>query len=366
MSEILLKNIYKCYEDGMEAISDFNLEISGKEFVVFVGPSGCGKSTTLRMIAGLEEISRGELWMDGVKINKVKPNHRDIAMVFQNYALYPHMSVYENIAYSMKLKKIPKSEIRKTVEQVSDLLDIRQILESRPGQLSGGQKQRVAIGRAIVRNPKVFLMDEPLSNLDAKLRNKMRKEIHSLYQMLNTTFIYVTHDQIEAMTLGTKIVVMKDGIIQQVASPQELYQYPANVFVAQFIGTPQMNLFDGELIFQEERFYVKIDEMKVPLSDELGEQLSRQNYIGKKVLVGVRPEDVLLDSESEMLLPIEGYELLGAESNIFLKYQNQRISVKTEGNIGVKREDIVGITLNGTKLHFFNPHTMERIIVSPL
>lgn len=235
MAAIELKHVFKKYDDKVTAVNDFNLTIEDKEFVVFVGPSGCGKSTTLRMIAGLEEISSGELWMDGQIMNQVKPNKRNVAMVFQNYALYPHMTVFENIAYSMKLKHITKKEMQKRVSEVAKILDIETILDRKPKELSGGQKQRVAIGRAMVRNPRVFLMDEPLSNLDAKLRNKMRAEIHHLYQMLKTTFIYVTHDQTEAMTLGTKIVVMKDGIVQQVASAEELYRNPANVFVAQFI-----------------------------------------------------------------------------------------------------------------------------------
>ena len=234
MAAIELRHVYKYYEDGVAAVQDFNLEIEKQEFVVFIGPSGCGKSTTLRMIAGLEEISDGKLLMDGKLVNHVKANKRDVAMVFQNYALYPHMSVYDNIAYSLKLNHQSRSQIREEVMRVAQILDIVQILERKPGELSGGQKQRVAIGRAMVRKPKVFLMDEPLSNLDAKLRGKMRAEISELYRMLQTTFIYVTHDQIEAMTLGTKIVVMKEGIVQQIATPKELYQHPANVFVAQW------------------------------------------------------------------------------------------------------------------------------------
>ena len=271
MAAIELRHVYKYYEDGVAAVQDFNLEIEKQEFVVFVGPSGCGKSTTLRMIAGLEEISDGKLLMDGKLVNHVKANKRDVAMVFQNYALYPHMSVYDNIAYSLKLNHQSRSQIREEVMRVAQILDIVQILERKPGELSGGQKQRVAIGRAMVRKPKVFLMDEPLSNLDAKLRGKMRAEISELYRMLQTTFIYVTHDQIEAMTLGTKIVVMKEGIVQQIATPKELYQHPANVFVAQFIGTPQMNLFCGKICFRENRYLLVIDDYEIPLYEEQGQ-----------------------------------------------------------------------------------------------
>ena len=260
MAEIQLKHVYKKYDDGVTAVSDFNLQIEDKEFVIFVGPSGCGKSTTLRMIAGLEEISQGELFIDGKQMNHVLSCDRDIAMVFQNYALYPHMTVAENMAYSMRLKGVSKKDRRKKVEEVAQTLGLSQVLDRKPAELSGGQKQRVAMGRAIVRHPKAFLMDEPLSNLDAKLRNQMRVEIMKLYRQLDTTFIYVTHDQTEAMTLGTKIVVMKAGEIQQIATPEELYNEPANLFVASFIGVPQMNFFHGKCgIDEEKRAVVRVE-----------------------------------------------------------------------------------------------------------
>ena len=245
MAEIELEHVCKTYENGFEAVKDFNLKIADKEFIIFVGPSGCGKSTTLRMIAGLEDISGGELYIDGVKMNDVSASDRDIAMVFQNYALYPHMSVRKNIAYSLKIRGEKKDVIEQKVQEAAEILGLKEVLDRKPGQLSGGQKQRVAMGRAIVRNPKVFLMDEPLSNLDAKLRGQMRVEIASLHHRLESTFIYVTHDQTEAMTLGTRIVVMKDGVVQQVDTPQNLFRYPANQFVAGFIGTPPMNFMDG-------------------------------------------------------------------------------------------------------------------------
>ena len=270
MAEIQLKHVYKKYDDGVTAVSDFNLQIEDKEFVIFVGPSGCGKSTTLRMIAGLEEISQGELFIDGKQMNHVLSCDRDIAMVFQNYALYPHMTVAENMAYSMRLKGVSKKDRRKKVEEVAQTLGLSQVLDRKPAELSGGQKQRVAMGRAIVRHPKAFLMDEPLSNLDAKLRNQMRVEIMKLYRQLDTTFIYVTHDQTEAMTLGTKIVVMKAGEIQQIATPEELYNEPANLFVASFIGVPQMNFFHGKCgIDEEKRAVVRVEGQTFHVSAEL-------------------------------------------------------------------------------------------------
>ena len=265
MANLSLKNINKIYDNGFHAVKDFNMEIEDKEFIIFVGPSGCGKSTTLRMIAGLEDISSGELEIDGKRMNEVEPKDRDIAMVFQNYALYPHMTIYDNMAFSLKIKKTPKDEIDRKVKEAAKILGIENLLKRKPKQLSGGQRQRVAMGRAIVRNPKVFLMDEPLSNLDAKLRVQMRIEISKLHQKLGTTMIYVTHDQTEAMTLGTRIVVMKDGVVQQIDTPQNLYDHPKNLFVAGFIGSPQINLIDVEVIKEEGDVYVKNDYIKLKL-----------------------------------------------------------------------------------------------------
>ena len=356
MAAIELRHVYKYYEDGVAAVQDFNLEIEKQEFVVFVGPSRCGKSTTLRMIAGLEEISDGKLLMDGKLVNHVKANKRDVAMVFQNYALYPHMSVYDNIAYSLKLNHQSRSQIREEVMRVAQILDIVQILERKPGELSGGQKQRVAIGRAMVRKPKVFLMDEPLSNLDAKLRGKMRAEISELYRMLQTTFIYVTHDQIEAMTLGTKIVVMKEGIVQQIATPKELYQHPANVFVAQFIGTPQMNLFCGKICFRENRYLLVIDDYEIPLYEEQGQYFYNKFYIGEEVLVGVRPEDVQVNRTTEkgLALPLAAYELLGGEKNYFFQYGNERIAAVVKNEEIPETGAVYRLQFLPQKLHFFD------------
>lgn len=356
MAAIELRHVYKYYEDGVAAVQDFNLEIEKQEFVVFVGPSGCGKSTTLRMIAGLEEISDGKLLMDGKLVNHVKANKRDVAMVFQNYALYPHMSVYDNIAYSLKLNHQSRSQIREEVMRVAQILDIVQILERKPGELSGGQKQRVAIGRAMVRKPKVFLMDEPLSNLDAKLRGKMRAEISELYRMLQTTFIYVTHDQIEAMTLGTKIVVMKEGIVQQIATPKELYQHPANVFVAQFIGTPQMNLFCGKICFRENRYLLVINDYEIPLYEEQGQYFYNKFYIGEEVLVGVRPEDVQVNRATEkgLALPLAAYELLGGEKNYFFQYGNERIAAVVKNEEIPETGAVYRLQFLPQKLHFFD------------
>lgn len=361
MAEITLKHVYKKYDDGVDAIKDFNLEIGDREFVVFVGPSGCGKSTTLRMIAGLETITDGELYIDGKKVNDVKAADRDIAMVFQNYALYPHMTVEENIGYSLKIAKVPKAERKKKVREIAKMLDIEQVLDRKPGELSGGQKQRVAMGRAIVRKPKAFLMDEPLSNLDAKLRNKMRTEIKTLHHMLQATVVYVTHDQTEAMTLGTKIVVMKDGIIQQVASPKELYENPANIFVAQFIGTPQMNLFEGKLYFIEGKYFLKMDDCSVPLREEVGEELKARGYIGEEVYAGVRPEDIRVVKNGSLCAKIEVYELLGSESYLYFHFQGRKMCAKVSADIPIAVGDTVHFTLLNDKIHFFDSYRGTRI-----
>ena len=276
-------------DQGVVAVQEFNLDIADKEFIVLVGPSGCGKSTTLRMIAGLEEISDGELYIDGKLMNDVAPKDRDIAMVFQNYALYPHMTVYENMAFSLKLRKEKKDVIDKKVREAAEILDITQYLDRKPKALSGGQRQRVAIGRAIVRDPAVFLMDEPLSNLDAKLRNQMRAEIIKLRERINTTFIYVTHDQTEAMTLGDRIVIMRDGYIQQIGTPQEVFNNPRNLFVAGFIGTPQMNFFDAKLTKEQGKYFVELGGVKVALSEEKQQRLAANNVEPQDVTLGVRP-----------------------------------------------------------------------------
>ena len=303
--------------EGVVAVQDFNLEVSDKEFIVLVGPSGCGKSTTLRMIAGLEEISAGELYIDGKLMNDVAPKDRDIAMVFQNYALYPHMTVRENMAFPLKLRKVPKDEINQKVEQAAQILDITQYLDRKPKALSGGQRQRVAIGRAIVREPKVFLMDEPLSNLDAKLRNQMRAEIIKLRHRIDTTFIYVTHDQTEAMTLGDRIVIMKDGFIQQIGTPQEVFDHPANLFVAGFIGTPQMNFFDAELVKQDGRYAVVLDGMTVVLSDEKQERLAAHGVAAQHVTLGVRPQHISLQGDSTMVKArMDVFEMMGSEIHL--------------------------------------------------
>ena len=298
MASLSLRNVTKKYPNGFVAVKDFNLEIADKEFIIFVGPSGCGKSTTLRMIAGLEDISSGELYIDGKLVNDVEPKDRDIAMVFQNYALYPHMSVYDNMAFGLKLRKTPKDEIDKKVHDAAKILDLEHLLDRKPKALSGGQRQRVAMGRAIVRSPKVFLMDEPLSNLDAKLRGQMRVEISKLHQRLETTIIYVTHDQTEAMTLGTRIVVMKDGVVQQVDSPQNLYDRPCNKFVAGFIGAPQMNMIDAQVAKAGSDITLSFGGHTVALPAAKGKGLEEGGYIGKTVTLGIRPEDLQMRKHS--------------------------------------------------------------------
>lgn len=361
MAKIQLKHVYKRFEDGVTAVKDFQLDIKDKEFVIFVGPSGCGKSTTLRMIAGLEKISDGEFLMDGKCMNEVPSCDRDIAMVFQNYALYPHMSVYDNIAYSMKLKKIPKKQIRQTVEMVAEKLGLSQVLDRKPKELSGGQKQRVAMGRAMVRNPKVFLMDEPLSNLDAKLRNQMRSEISRLYQELDSTFIYVTHDQVEAMTLGTRIVVMKDGEIQQIAAPRELYENPANIFVAGFIGTPPMNLFEGICQPVHGVLHIRIGDALFPVPEEKAEVLRKKDYINEKIIVGVRPEHIRLSGTGEMEGTVAVYEMLGADALVYLESEGKKYDLKVSADIPVKTGDKIRVTFDMERVHLFDRIRENRI-----
>ncbi len=333
MASLNLKHIYKIYQSGVQAVTDFTLDIEDKEFIVFVGPSGCGKSTTLRMIAGLEEISDGELYIDGLKVNDVQPKDRDIAMVFQNYALYPHMTVYDNMAFGLKLRKMPRAEIDARVKEAARILGLETYLQRKPKALSGGQRQRVALGRAIVREPKVFLLDEPLSNLDAKLRAQMRTEITKLHHRLATTFIYVTHDQVEAMTMGTRIVVMKDGFIQQVDAPQKLYDYPANLFVAGFIGTPQMNFFDAVLTGTKTKVYVEFEGSKILCPKAVISKIKNlEDYLntGKPIVFGVRPEDfhddeVFISNSPNTLInvKVEVVEKLGAETLLYCEFAKE-------------------------------------------
>lgn len=369
MASLSLKNVTKTYPNGFVAVKDFNLEIEDKEFVIFVGPSGCGKSTTLRMIAGLEDISAGDLYIDGKQMNNVEPKDRDIAMVFQNYALYPHMTVYENMAFGLKLRKTPKEEIDRLVQDAARILDLSHLLDRKPKALSGGQRQRVAMGRAIVRDPKVFLMDEPLSNLDAKLRGQMRIEISKLHQRLGTTIIYVTHDQTEAMTLGTRIVVMKDGIIQQVDTPQNLYDKPVNKFVAGFIGAPQMNLLDSTVAKTEAGITLTFGGNTILLSEEKGKKLEELGYVGKEVILGIRPEDlhdeeeVVSRSEGCVLeAPIRVYEMLGAEVYLYFDIEETSCTARVNPRTTARPGDTVKFALDMNKVHIFDKET-ELVIL---
>lgn len=369
MASIKLEHISKVYPNGFEAVKDFNLEIEDKEFVIFVGPSGCGKSTTLRMIAGLEEISGGELKIDDKVMNDVEPKDRDIAMVFQNYALYPHMTVYENMAFGLKLRKVPKAEIDKMVRGAAKILDLDKLLDRKPKALSGGQRQRVAMGRAIVRNPKVFLMDEPLSNLDAKLRVQMRIEISKLHRRLGATIIYVTHDQTEAMTLGTRIVVMKDGVVQQVDTPQNLYNNPNNLFVAGFIGSPQMNFMDVEVKVNRHHVTVKAGESELEVPASKAKALIDAGYGGKTVVMGIRPEHV---HDSQMFIEtspgsviesaIRVYELLGAEVYLYFDYAGVQMTARVDPRTRAKMGEMVKFALDMEKSHFFDKESGLTII----
>ncbi len=368
MASISLKNIYKIYAGDVTAVSDFNLEIEDKEFIILVGPSGCGKSTTLRMIAGLEEISKGELYIGDRLVNDVPPKDRDIAMVFQNYALYPHMTVYKNMAFGLELRKTPKDEIEKRVREAARILDIEHLLDRKPKALSGGQRQRVALGRAMVRNPAVFLLDEPLSNLDAKLRTAMRTEIIKLHQKLGTTFIYVTHDQTEAMTMGDRIVVMKDGFIQQVDTPQNLYDNPCNMFVAGFIGSPQMNLLDATLLKEGKDFYVDLDGDKL-LIDASKVNETMEKYVGKTIKAGIRPEDIKDDEEfltknpnSQITANVEVSELMGSEIYLYLTYKGYKLTARVLPTSTAKNGNDVKVAINTKKLHLFDAETELAIM----
>jgi len=370
MAGLSLKNICKVYPNGFQAVKDFNLEIADQEFIIFVGPSGCGKSTTLRMIAGLEEISSGELRIGDRVVNDVEPKDRDIAMVFQNYALYPHMSVYDNMAFGLKLRKVPKDEIDKMVKEAAKILDLTALLDRKPKALSGGQRQRVAMGRAIVRNPKVFLVDEPLSNLEAKLRVQMRIEIAKLHQRLGCTIIYVTHDQTEAMTLGTRIVVMKDGVIQQVDTPQNLYDKPCNLFVAGFMGSPQMNFINATVDVEGDVASLKFAGKSVPLPPAKSKKLIDGGYAGKVVTFGIRPEDVY---DSEMYIEaspqsvfestVKVYELLGAEVYLYFDLEEFPITARVDPRTTARPGDKVKFAFDVEKIHVFDKDT-EMIITN--
>ena len=350
-------------DKGVVAVQEFNLEIADKEFIVLVGPSGCGKSTTLRMVAGLEEITEGELWIGNRMVNDVAPKDRDIAMVFQNYALYPHMTVYDNMAFALKLRKTPKGEIDKKVKQAAEILDITEYLHRKPKALSGGQRQRVAIGRAIVRDPQVFLMDEPLSNLDAKLRNQMRAEIIKLRQRINTTFIYVTHDQTEAMTLGDRIVIMKDGFIQQIGTPQEVFNHPYNLFVAGFIGSPQMNFFDAKLLKKDGKYAVELHGHVVELSEEKQAALAANNVAEQAVTLGVRPEHITI-GDSGVNATIDVHELMGSSIHLHMNSHGKDIVAvvatmdMTEAEVaGLKSGTAISYNFGGHNCHVFSKDT---------
>ena len=364
MSSVRLEHVYKRFDGGVTAVSDFCIDIADKEFVILVGPSGCGKSTTLRMIAGLEQISEGSLYIDDVLCNDVAPKDRDIAMVFQNYALYPHMTVFDNMAFGLKLRKVPKDEIRRRVEEAAKILEIDYLLDRKPKALSGGQRQRVALGRAIVRSPKVFLLDEPLSNLDAKLRASMRTELSKLHEKLQTTFIYVTHDQVEAMTMGTRIVVMKDGFVQQIAAPHVLYDTPANLFVATFMGSPVMNTFEAKLVDENNTTYVVFDNNKVALPDSKGRKPEVMSYIGKEVIVGIRPEalhdeEVFINQFPDAIIEakVDVVEMMGAETYLYLSCEDLDFIARVSPRSHTKVGDILKIALETPKIHLFDKET---------
>lgn len=378
MSEIALRNVCKQFDSEHYGVKDFNLDIHDKEFVIFVGPSGCGKSTTLRIIAGLEEITDGELWIDGEISNYLEPKERGMSMVFQNYALYPNMTVYGNMAYALKIRKLPKDEIDRKVHEVAKILEIEQLLDRKPAALSGGQKQRVAIGSAIIRKPKAFLMDEPLSNLDAKLRAQMRVELVKLHKQLDTTIIYVTHDQTEAMTLGTKIVVMKDGLIQQVGAPQNIYDNPVNLFVAGFLGSPSMNFFRCTVKAEENnRTALLLDDAKtvkkVYLDGTRGKQIA-DRYNGRHVILGIRPEDIYELAEAKKLgienesvdvdEPVVNREMLGAEVILYFDEQGKTLAVRLSPENQTQVGEKVSLYFDMEKAHVFDPETEENIFVS--
>ena len=369
MADVTLRHVYKVYDGGVRAVNDFDLEIKDKEFVVFVGPSGCGKSTTLRMIAGLEDITAGQLYIDGELMNEVEPKNRDIAMVFQSYALYPHMTVYDNMAFGLKLRHTPKEEIDKRVKAAAEILEISELLTRKPKALSGGQRQRVALGRTIVRDPKVFLLDEPLSNLDAKLRVSMRSEITKLHERLETTFIYVTHDQTEAMTMGNRIVVMKDGFIQQADTPITLFEDPCNLFVATFLGSPQMNIIDAELLMEGNKLKAKLnglDNMVVTFPDIKAKQLANKDYIGQKVLLGIRPEHVR-PNQGDLSSFVEVVEHLGDESILYCKMENRKepFIIKIPFNSKMHANEDIKVEFDMEHVYLFDAETHKAIMGIP-
>jgi len=368
MASISLRHINKIYPGDVAAVKDFNLEIADKEFVVLVGPSGCGKSTTLRMIAGLEEITTGELYIGERLVNDVPPKDRDIAMVFQSYALYPHMSVYKNMAFALDLRRMPKDEIDQRVRDAAKVLDIEHLLSRKPKALSGGQRQRVALGRAMVRNPAVFLLDEPLSNLDAKLRTSMRTELIKLHKQLGTTFVYVTHDQTEAMTMGDRIVVMSDAIVQQVDTPQNLYDNPCNMFVAAFIGSPQINFIDAVLESDDKGYFLKVNEDRLYIPSEKTGDVLKQ-YIGRAIKLGIRPEDIYDDeqfisgnADSVISASVEVSELMGSEVYLYLKYGGTTLTARVAPTTTARTGDSIRVGFDMKKIHLFDPDTEDAII----
>ncbi len=365
MASLNLIKLNKVYPNGFHAVKDVSIEIEDKEFIVLVGPSGCGKSTVLRMIAGLEEITSGELYIDNQLVNDVPPKDRDIAMVFQNYALYPHMSIYDNMAFGLKLRKISKGEIKKSVENAAAILGLEELLDRKPKELSGGQRQRVALGRAIVRDPKVFLMDEPLSNLDAKLRVQTRAELSKLHLRLATTFIYVTHDQTEAMTMGTRIVVIKDGAVQQVADPTTLYKRPVNQFVGGFIGSPQMNFLEARLTENDSKLTATFNGGKVELTEQRWAELRKRPPEQRDVTMGIRPEHIQVDkvnSDEENIALVEVTELLGSETYLFLDLSGNKIIARVDPALEIKVNDRVKVQFDPDSLHLFDPVTEDSLL----
>lgn len=367
MASISLKNIYKVFDDGTTAVNDVSLEIEDKEFIILVGPSGCGKSTTLRMIAGLESISKGEMKIGDRIVNDIAPKDRDIAMVFQSYALYPHMSVYKNMAFGLELRKMPKDEIDKRVREAAKILDIEHLLKRKPRALSGGQRQRVALGRAMVRSPSVFLLDEPLSNLDAKLRTTMRTEIKKLHQRLGTTFIYVTHDQTEAMTMGDRIVVMKDGVVQQVDTPQNLYNHPFNMFVAGFIGSPQMNFLDAVVKIRDKKVLLVLKNNELDVTEIFGQNRNVLSYADKNVKMGIRPENLTVEADYMKKNPkniitanLDVQELMGSESYLYFDYGGEKIIARVpSGDYG---GNVTEIGVKADRIHLFDPNSTTSIL----
>ena len=369
MASISIRSISKIYAGDVAAVKDFNLEIADKEFVVLVGPSGCGKSTTLRMIAGLEDISLGELYIGDKLVNDVPPKDRDIAMVFQSYALYPHMTVYKNMAFALDLRKMPKDEIDKRVREAAKILDIEHLLSRKPKALSGGQRQRVALGRAMVRNPAVFLLDEPLSNLDAKLRTSMRTELIKLHKQLGTTFVYVTHDQTEAMTMGDRIVVMSNALVQQVDTPQNLYDNPCNIFVAGFIGSPQMNFLDAVLNKDNKGYYLEVKEDRLYISAEKASAGALDRYVGDNVKLGIRPEDIYDDSrflsanpDAAIDVSVEVSELMGSEVYLYLKYGDVTLTARVAPSTASRTGADIRVGIDMLKIHLFDAETEEAIL----